>query len=66
MSEAPSIAIEVVLAALIENSEGGMLSLPAALLTTDRTGKVIAIDYNEDTDEVYFTIQEDEDIAYDI
>lgn len=61
---ATNVAIENVLAAVID-ANGGALSVPAEQLKKDRSGFAIAIDYDEATSMVLFTLVESEDIEYD-
>ena len=59
-----NVAIESVLAAVIDANDG-VLSVSAEQLKKDRSGFAIAIDYDEATSMVLFTLVESENIEYD-
>ena len=64
MSETPTIALELVLAAVIDNA-GGMLAVPVELIGQNRAGMVIAITYDTEKSVMYFTLEESENVDYD-
>lgn len=58
-----TIALESVLAAVIDGL--GVLKVPGDLLKKDRSSMVIAIDYVEKENMLYFTLVEKDDVGYD-
>lgn len=58
-----NVAIEEVLAALIDDNDGELTITPEQL-SKNRAGMIIAIDFDDERNLVVFTLQDAEDIIY--
>lgn len=57
------IAVEVILAAVVE-SQGGVVKVPAEIFSKDMSGFVIAMDFDDKSNELVITLVDKETAQY--